>query len=119
MFLDSGKFKHFLFSGSVDKRIRIWDINVESHDSASTATLEGHRATVWTIMADLNKIVSGAADNEIRIWDPETYKCLKVIRGHSKAIRCIDIGYDFIVSGSTDGVIKFWDFDPTVEEPYK
>ena len=107
------------YRGSVDTTIRIWEISVDHYESKSLTTLEGHESTVWAIAADTIKIVSGGADNEIRIWDANTFICLKTLRGHSKAVRCLDIGSDFIISGSTDGIIKFYDLDPTVENWHK
>ena len=57
-----------VYSGSVDKTVRIWDINT----CECKATLKGHWSTVWSIAVDAEKIITGAADNDMRIWDQET-----------------------------------------------
>ena len=53
-----------------------------------SSTLNGHAHPVssaaWS--PDGQKIASGSWDNTIKIWDVETYECLKTLRGHTETV---------------------------------
>ncbi|RNA23008.1 WD40 repeat-containing, partial [Brachionus plicatilis] len=58
------------------------------------------------------KIVSGSSDKTIKIWDKDTFECLKTINGHNSYVNCLAIMQDWkIVSRSSDKTIKIWDKD--------
>ncbi|TFY80915.1 hypothetical protein EWM64_g3094, partial [Hericium alpestre] len=63
-----------LFSCSKDHVINVWF----SHNGERLGTYEGHNGAVWTIDVDSQSrfLVSGSADNEMRLWDVPTGKCL-------------------------------------------
>ncbi|KAG5646025.1 translation initiation factor eIF3 subunit [Asterophora parasitica] len=69
-----------LFSCSKDHVINVW----YSHNGERLGTYEGNNGTVWTVDVDFGIItkaesrfmVSGAADNTLRLWAVETGKCL-------------------------------------------
>ncbi|EIM85756.1 WD40 repeat-like protein [Stereum hirsutum FP-91666 SS1] len=65
-----------LFSCSKDLVINVWF----SHNGERLGTYEGHNGTVWTIDVDSQSrfLVSGSADNEMRLWSVQTGKCLYV-----------------------------------------
>ena len=82
-----------LFSASKDLIINVWF----SHNGERLGTYEGHNGSVWTIDVDCARrcflslpnvwsvfvaqsrfLVSGAADNEMRLWSVQTGKCLFV-----------------------------------------
>ena len=56
---------NLIISGSVDKTIKIWDIN----SGECLKTLEGHTNVVMSVFAKDNLIISGSYDKTIRIWD--------------------------------------------------
>ncbi|KAI4749487.1 WD40 repeat-like protein [Aureobasidium sp. EXF-12298] len=45
--------------------------------------LAGHTDSVYCVQFDEQKIITGSRDRTIRVWDINTYKCLKVIGGPS------------------------------------
>jgi WD40 repeat protein len=53
----------FLFSGSHDTKIKVWNRNYEVIQE-----LEGHKFTVWAVTATKDTLFSGAADGTIREW---------------------------------------------------
>jgi len=65
-----------LFSVSKDHLINAWF----SHNGERLGTYHGHNGTVWTISVDSTStfLVSGSADNQIRLWKVSTGECLKV-----------------------------------------
>jgi translation initiation factor 3 subunit I len=63
-----------LFSCSKDHVINVWF----SHNGERLGTYNGHNGTVWTIDVDSQSkfMVSGAADNTLKLWSVSTGKCL-------------------------------------------
>ncbi|KII90659.1 hypothetical protein PLICRDRAFT_157916 [Plicaturopsis crispa FD-325 SS-3] len=63
-----------LFSCSKDHVINVWF----SHNGERLGTYDGNNGTVWTIDPDSESkyMVSGAADNTLRLWSIPTGKCL-------------------------------------------
>jgi len=63
-----------LFSCSKDHIINVWF----SHNGERLGTYDGHNGTVWTIDVDSQSkfMVSGSADNTLKLWSVSTGKCL-------------------------------------------
>ncbi len=77
-------------------------------------TLTGHRrhgrTGVNCIAVIDGKLVSGATDHTIKVWDPETNRCLYTLTGHS-SVTCFAVIDGKIVSGCDDGKIRVWDLE--------
>ncbi|KZP17833.1 WD40 repeat-like protein [Athelia psychrophila] len=91
---------------------------------AALKTLEGHKGGVYAVAysPDGTHIVSGSADNTIRIWDAETGEAVgEPLRGHTNEINCVAYSPNgrHIVSGSDDKTIRIWDAETgeSVGEP--
>ena len=57
-----------------------------------------------------NTIVSGSADNLLRIWDIKSGKVIQTLTGHSSEVFCVFmINENIIVSCSADFLLKIWD----------
>ncbi|KAH6912820.1 eukaryotic translation initiation factor 3 [Coprinopsis sp. MPI-PUGE-AT-0042] len=63
-----------LFSCSKDSVINVW----YSHNGERLGTYDGHNGTVWTVDVDPQSLymVSGSADNAMKLWQVSTGKCL-------------------------------------------
>ncbi|KAF8500536.1 WD40 repeat-like protein [Gautieria morchelliformis] len=63
-----------LFSVSKDQLINVW----YSHNGERLGTYDGHNGTVWTVDVDSETrfLVSGSADNCMKLWEVATGKCL-------------------------------------------
>jgi WD40 repeat protein len=127
-------FEEKLYTGSADWTIRVWNIGENTSEDAkevldsdysdsdseaedpepdmgkavSAMTLEGHEASITCLAVDVFKIVSGAADNKIRIWDKDTGECLKIVHGHTKSVTALHLLPLVFVSGGADGEVMIW-----------
>ncbi|KAK0556954.1 translation initiation factor eIF3 subunit [Tilletia horrida] len=63
-----------IFSVSKDNVVNAW----YSHNGERVGTYEGHNGTVWSVDVDTTTtlIVTGSADNELRLWEASTGKYL-------------------------------------------
>ena len=75
-------------------------------------TLTGHSKPVWSLRLnnDEEKLISGASDEMIIIWDLVNSKKLIEINGKCGIIRSIalTLNEEFIVTGSEDSYIRIW-----------
>ena len=82
--------------------------------------LSGHTGWVRSVAysPDGTKIVSGAGDTTVKIWDANTGQCLKTLTGHTEQVRSVAYSPDGtkIVSSSDEAIdayfleiIKIWD----------
>jgi WD40 repeat protein len=79
--------------------------------SHQPSTLMGHQGEVNTVVVspDGKTIISGSDDQTIRIWDLNSQKLLRTLKGHTDWVYDIAISADSqIVSGSRDKTIKLW-----------
>ncbi len=118
---DEGALSGMLASGSYDGTIRIWDIS--SGDCVHQITNNHEIITSLlclkvpnnTFIGDQkcsgNKIiVSGSISGYLKVWDPETGNCLRLIECFDDYIlKLADIGEGKVVSGSKFGATKIWD----------
>lgn len=68
-----------LLSGSVDKTIKLWNFR-----DKSIFTLRGHTDWVNAVKIDTvsRTFFSASDDLTIRLWDLDTRKCLRILKGH-------------------------------------
>lgn len=106
-----------LVSGSMDKTIKITDMDTE----ITLSTLTGHKGWVLALKYDLLHIISGSSDKTVKVcinsftycwvlslqswvtlklWDFHTGTCLSTFNGHNEAVRCVESGNAQIISGS-------------------
>lgn len=74
-------------------------------------TLEGHTGWV-TAVADLGdgRVVSGATDKTLRIWDIESGATLHVLEGHESDIKAVAaMGSQRVASVARDQTLRIWD----------
>ena len=73
------------------------------------ATWNGHTNTVMCVcqLAD-GRVVSGSADNTLRVWDAEG-KCVATWQGHTSYVMCVcQLADGRVVSGSRDNTLRVW-----------
>ena len=77
------------------------------------AELRGHDSLVnfLTFSHSDRWLASGSEDSTIKIWDPETRKCVYTLSGHRKPSLSVAWAPDdrWLVSASSDETMQFWD----------
>ena len=114
-----------LASGSNDKTIKFW--NVET--GKELRTLTGHSNSVASVSfsPDGKILASGSGfkavmrslsfgstdDTAIKLWDVETGKEIRTLKGHSASVYSVAFSPDgkTLASGSGDNTIKLWDVE--------
>lgn len=75
-----------LFTAAKDKTPSVWF----AHNGERLGSLNGHEGAVWSlaVSSDSRTLLSGSADNTVRIWDVETGKTKHVIETKTSA-KCV------------------------------
>ncbi|XP_020405170.1 DENN domain and WD repeat-containing protein SCD1 isoform X2 [Zea mays] len=98
----------FFISGSTDCTVKIWDPSLRG--SELRATLKGHTRAIRTISSDRGKIVSGADDQSVIVWDKQTFKLLEELKGHEAPVSSVRmLSGERVLIASHDGTVKMWD----------
>lgn len=74
--------------------------------------LKGHTGSVNAVVItyDNQNVISGSADNTIRVWSLQNTHQESVLKGHTDWINALAITSDnkFLISGSSDCSIRIW-----------
>ncbi|CAK9176015.1 unnamed protein product [Ilex paraguariensis] len=103
-----------IYTGSADRRIKVWTRPEGEGRYALIATLEKHKSAVnaLALNSDGSVLFSGACDRSILVWEREDSANHMVVtgalRGHSKAILCLINFSDLLFSGSADRTVRVW-----------
>jgi len=75
-----------LFSSSKDNGVTVW----LTESGERIGTYDGHTGAVWSISVDhkSTRLLSGAADEKVRLWDVETGKTL-ITWAHERSVRVV------------------------------
>lgn len=98
-----------LISGSLDKTIRVWDLD----SGATMRVLTGHTSAVRALATIDGNIVSGSRDATIRVWDAATGAQRRVLTGHAGPVHSVvaarNGGRVVVFSASADATIRLWE----------
>ncbi|XP_078481474.1 zinc finger protein [Ciona intestinalis] len=97
----------YLFSGSSDKQIKVWDT---ATNYKCQKTLEGHGGIVLALTAHGDKLFSGSADCTIKIWSIATLVELNSIAAHENPVCTLVCINNMLFSGSLKS-IKVWEVE--------
>ena len=84
------------------------------HTGRLLKTLKGHNGSVESLVVNGDKIISGSADETIKIWDLKTGKMMYTIHlpeyssWSSNAIESLAMENGKIIAGCSDKTIKIW-----------
>ena len=79
--------------------------------------LRAHPVRAWSVAfsPDGQFIASGGGDAFVRVWDHETGRIKKTLRGHEEQVFSVAFGAgDTLASGSADGTVRIWDVETGV-----
>ncbi|KAJ4376082.1 Elongator subunit elp2 [Neocucurbitaria cava] len=109
-----------LLAFGADNCIALWDPEDNSHRGVREI-LKGHTKAVnavkffTTDSPDVSILLSGAADNSIRVWrgrkhEQPMFECIKTFAEHTGPITRIATlpGTNLFATGASDGTVKFW-----------
>ncbi|XP_033640972.1 uncharacterized protein LOC117301177 [Asterias rubens] len=96
-----------IFTGSMDRSIRIWDIR----SGRSIRKIYGHKGGIRCLQFDSIRIVSGSWDMTIMIWDIIKFHHLATLTGHIDVVSCLQFDPKHMVSGSHDSTIRVWSME--------
>ncbi|KAI3954067.1 hypothetical protein MKW98_017891 [Papaver atlanticum] len=122
----------FVFTGSADKKIKIWKNMIKETKNSNArkkkkhsavAVLDTHKSAVNALALSTEGCVlySGGCDCQILVWDI-TYtndgdyednqsinmSLIGALKGHKRAVLCLSVISDLICSGSADKTIRIW-----------
>jgi WD40 repeat protein len=99
-------------TGAFAKPLRV------SNNSAyprAISVLSGHTSRITTakFSPDGNYLASSSNDHTVRIWDVETWECIKILEGHTNLVNFVayhpDAQRRLLASCSHDETIRLWD----------
>ncbi|MBF0318928.1 MAG: protein kinase [Nitrospirae bacterium] len=99
----------FILSGSMDKTLRLWEIE----SGSPGAVFKGHYDGVKSVClsADGKYALSGGLDKTVRLWEVPKGRLLKTLKGHESRVNTVSMTSDgkLAVSGSDDKTVRVWD----------
>lgn len=65
----------------------------------------------YAFSQDGKHVLTGASDGILRLWDVETARCIRVLKGHTNRADCLLWSPDqqYALSGSQDKTVRLWD----------
>ena len=109
-------FDDFLASGSLDGKIRIWNLNSTSCEDMGCQigkSLIGHGIILDLKQICATRLASAGNDGIIIIWDLPRRKKLFQLKGHRSGVTVLKYVSELMLlaSGSKDGTIRMWDIN--------
>ncbi|XP_048759557.1 uncharacterized protein LOC125669151 [Ostrea edulis] len=99
------EYGEFLFSGSSDKTIKVWDTG---NNYRCLKTMEGHTGIVLALCTWSNKLYSGSQDCRIMVWNIENFEKENSVEAHENPVCTLTSAKNMLFSGSLK-VVKVWD----------
>ena len=71
---------------------------------------DGHRGPVVCLQGDGEKVVSGARDGTVRVWEADTGKVRFVLQGFTAYLGSLQVGPTWLLADGTNNAILMLDF---------
>ena len=95
----------YILTSALDSTIRLWD----TYTGRSLRTYFGHVEGVWALAADSLRVVSGAQDRTVKVWDTRG-RCERTFGGHTGPVTCIGLSDSRMCSGGEDSDVRLYSF---------
>ncbi|KAM4623589.1 F-box/WD repeat-containing protein 10-like [Polymixia lowei] len=97
-----------VISAGYDLSIRCWNLRTK----ACVMLLCGHTDTINCLDIHGDKLVSGAKDSKVKVWDLQTGKCFEKLKfRHPGSVQCVKINATLVHSSCDKGLVKIWDME--------
>ena len=97
-------------SSAADGEVAIWRLEEDEGSPRRCVRLEGHSAPVVALDADGEKIVSGARDGTVRVWDAEAAKLRFMLQGFTAYIGSVQADPSWLIADGTNNAVVLLDF---------
>ena len=75
----------------------------------------GHPNWIQTVAlsSDGTRAISGSSDNNLRVWEVDSGRCISVLEGHTATVFCVSLSGDGkrAISASDDKTLRVWDIE--------
>lgn len=97
-----------LFAGMLDGLIKMWVVKVPIIHERPIRMFEGHEQRVTALDSHQNHLISSSIDHSVRVWNIETGRQVRVLRGPCSPLLYVKLTTDRIVSIAKSGHFNFW-----------
>ncbi|KAI4295588.1 hypothetical protein L6164_035618 [Bauhinia variegata] len=84
----------FIYCGSSDGLVNLWELDPKSNQLSHGGVLRGHRLAVLCLAVAGNLVFSGSADRSVCVWRQEesgAHTWLSVLTGHTGPVKCLAV----------------------------
>ena len=100
--------KDLFCSGDPGLRLHLRNYCLDAHVRAK---LTGHRGSVFSLATGMGLLMSGSADQTIRLWSLETFRCVGTLVGHRSVVSTLQFNHPNLYSAGHDGKIRAWNVE--------
>ncbi|KAI9347040.1 quinon protein alcohol dehydrogenase-like superfamily [Obelidium mucronatum] len=95
-----------LWSVSADKTVKRWNLEAGIPDSSYE-----HPDFVKCVCVHGSYVITGCRDENIRVFDLTSEKCINIVEGHFGEVSCLVVAGGRLWSGSLDATIRSWNLE--------
>nr|XP_055031631.1 F-box and WD repeat domain containing protein 10B [Misgurnus anguillicaudatus] len=100
--------RDLVISSSYDLSIRCWNLKT----GVCTMFFYGHFGTINCLDLCGDRLVSGAKDCRVKVWNLLTRKCINNLKfKHPKPITCVKIDEIVVISSCAGGLVRMWNIE--------
>jgi len=105
-----------LLTGSSSGEVAIWRLDEDEESGRRCTRFEGHTAPVVALNGDAEKIVSGARDGTVRVWDIAKSRLRFMLQGFTAYIGSVEFSSSWLCADGTNNAVILMDFATDEEE---